>query len=257
MAEADLPSSWSGAGRLALGHSIWILPLVVTERLVEGHFYQALCAAGAWVAAVFIALQLNVLQEFIGNSKRQRQLFTWALIIIGGALLSWGIYRLAVEPRQNSPDVTALQDQLRAERDAKASLEKQLAETNQALQDIQQRTRAATPTPPVLPAGERQFTNKTIRQLRAIYEGRTALQAKAFMADEVGKWIDTEGDILRVDEGLLFLTNENDHIECRLGPQWTPKLATYRNGERVRVRGQIGPNQNGAQIYLFECEIRD
>jgi len=109
---------------------------------------------------------------------------------------------------------------------------------------------------------EREFTKLTVRELRALYEGRTRLQADAFMADEKGKLIESGGTVVNVDNGMAFLqvgqTQHNgmpDYIECRFGPAWNAKLGTYRQGEQMKVRGVIGPSQNGAQIYLQDCEI--
>jgi hypothetical protein len=106
------------------------------------------------------------------------------------------------------------------------------------------------------------YTTRTVRELRALYEGRTRLQADAFMADEKGKLIETEGTVVNVDNGMAFLqigqmpqSGNTDHVECRFGPQWTAKLGTFRQGERMKIRGVIGPSQNGAQIYLQDCEI--
>jgi len=114
----------------------------------------------------------------------------------------------------------------------------------------------AAPALPVQPA-PKEFTKKTIRQLKEIYEGRTALQAKPFIADEINKWIDTDGTILRVEDGMALLQNGSDHIECRFDAAWNPKLATFRHGEIMKVRGRINPQQNGAQIYLLDCEIKN
>jgi hypothetical protein len=109
---------------------------------------------------------------------------------------------------------------------------------------------------------EREFTKRTVRELRAIYEGRTRLQADAFIADEKGKLIEADGTIVNVDNGMVFLqTGQTEHngmpdfVECRFGPAWNAKLGTYRQNERMKIRGVIGPSQNGAQIYLQDCEI--
>jgi hypothetical protein len=118
-------------------------------------------------------------------------------------------------------------------------------------------TTIAAPVPPVqTKPAERVPSKKTIRQLKEIYEGRTALQAAPFMADEINKWIETEGQILRVDDGMALLQNGPDHIECRFDSAWNVKLATFRNGELMRISGRINPIQNGAQIYLLDCEVR-
>lgn len=116
----------------------------------------------------------------------------------------------------------------------------------------------APPVPIAAPAQpvKRVPTTKTIRQLKQIYEGRTALQAAPFMADEVNKWIETEGNILRIDDGMALLQNGPDHIECRFDTAWNAKLATFRDGELMRVGGRVNPTQNGAQIYLLDCEVR-
>ena len=109
---------------------------------------------------------------------------------------------------------------------------------------------------PAAPPVVRVPSTKTIRQLKQLYEGRTALQAAPFMADEVNKWIETDGKILRVDDGMALLLNGDDHIECRFDQSWNAKLASFRDGEIMKVFGRINPQQNGAQIYLLECEVR-
>lgn len=109
---------------------------------------------------------------------------------------------------------------------------------------------------------QREFTKRTIRELRAFYEGRTRLQADAFMADEKGKLIEVEGTVVNVDTGMAFLqvgqdihNGMVDQVECRFGPEWNAKLGTYRQNEHMKVRGVVGPTQNGAQIYLDGCEV--
>jgi hypothetical protein len=119
---------------------------------------------------------------------------------------------------------------------------------------------ASQPTPAV--PSKPTPTKRTVRELRAFYEGRTRLQADAFMADEKGKQIDVEGSIVNIDAGMAFLqlgqvihNGMFDYVECRFDPQWNTKLGTFRVGERMKIRGVIGPAQNGAQIYLQDCEI--
>jgi hypothetical protein len=106
------------------------------------------------------------------------------------------------------------------------------------------------------------MTTRTVRELRAFYEGRTRLQADAFMADEKGKEIETEGTVVNIDAGMAFLqvgqqihNGMPDQVECRFDPKWNAKLGTFRSGEHMKIRGVIGPSQNGAQIYLQDCEI--
>lgn len=111
---------------------------------------------------------------------------------------------------------------------------------------------------------KKEFTKRTVRELRAFYEGRTGLQADAFMTDEKGKLIEVEGTIVQIHDGMAFLNvgqdlhnGMTDSVECRFAPAWNAKLGTYRQKERMKIRGVIGPNQNGAQIYLQDCQIID
>jgi hypothetical protein len=111
---------------------------------------------------------------------------------------------------------------------------------------------------------ERDYTKRTVRDLRAFYEGRTRIQADAFMADEKGKLIEVEGTVVNIDTGMAFLNvgqdlhnGMTDSVECRFGPAWNAKLGTYRQKELMKVMGVIGPSQNGAQIYLQDCQIID
>src|SRR5438874_13803031 len=94
MADAELPTSWASAGRSTLGNSLWILPLVAVERLLEGHLNQGAIAGAAWLVALIVAVKLHVLQDIISNRERQRQLVTWALILVGACALGVGLYRL-------------------------------------------------------------------------------------------------------------------------------------------------------------------
>ena len=215
----------------------------------------------AWLLALILAVKLHFVEELASNSERRSQLLTWAIILGGALLLTLGIFRLATQlPRTNDEQFGSLQSQLQGERDARESLDRQLVATRQELQEFQQRTRAAAPTPKVAPTGAKEFTNKTVRQLRALYEGRTALQAEAFMGDEKGKSIDVSGSVVMVHSGMAFLNtleNASDSVECRFADSWNAKLSTFRKGETMKVRGVIGPSQNGSQIYLESCEIID
>lgn len=129
MADADIPSSWSSAGRNALGNSLWILPLVTFERSTEGHYYQAAALGVLWLAALVIAVQLHVIQGLISSRERRQQLLTWALILVGAVLLAFGIFRLALSPAalevsgqsdlQSHLDTAIIErDRARQERDA-------------------------------------------------------------------------------------------------------------------------------------------
>jgi hypothetical protein len=183
------------------------------------------------------------------------------IVVIGVAIAAVGLWRQSRSPATVLTTQTAVPSQRPSMLSGRPvsglevvqrleQLETELDSTKRELKDTKQRLADAQQE-----ASDRKFTNRTIRQLRAIYEGRTRLQADAFMADEKGKLIETQGIVVNVDSGMVFLQNENDFIECRLGPEWNAKLSTLRQGDTVKIRGTIGPSQNGAQIYLQECEI--
>lgn len=108
-----------------------------------------------------------------------------------------------------------------------------------------------------IPSQKDGYTDKTVRELRALYEGRTRLQADAFMADEKGKKIEVQGIVSNIDSGMAMLRvgQVEDYVECRFADMWNSKLGTFRIGEPMKIRGTIGPTQNGAQIYLSDCEV--
>jgi hypothetical protein len=107
MADAELPLTWAGATRSALGNSLWILPLVAIERLVAGEFGQAAVLGLGWLVAIVVAVKLHVFQEIISSRERQRQLLTWALIIFGAVILGTGLYRLgARQASSGSQEIT-------------------------------------------------------------------------------------------------------------------------------------------------------
>ena len=113
VADADIPSSWSSAGRNALGNSLWILPLVTFERATEERYYQAGALGALWCVALVIAVKLHVIEELISSRERQQQLLTWALILAGAILLAFGIFRLASSPTTLTEGVGKSDVQLR------------------------------------------------------------------------------------------------------------------------------------------------
>ncbi|KZD21780.1 hypothetical protein A4A58_11680 [Tardiphaga robiniae] len=142
-----------------------------------------------------------------------------------------------------------------------APFQAQIDELRKQIASIPQPAPAFFGGGPAATAGK-EVTKRSVRELRAIYEGRTRLQADAFIADEKGKWIEVEGIVQNVDSGMAFLQTGQeahngmpDYVECRFEANWNAKLGTYRQNEKMKIRGIIGPIQNGAQIYLQGCEI--
>jgi hypothetical protein len=261
MSEAAVPKTWAEARDLVLANLPWILLLVAVERVIEQHFIQAGVALILCAVAFGVAIHWNAFEGF--KKRVGRRGLAFVFIAIGAILLAGGIYLLASHPSANTNELQTNLDQttaqLTAERDARGALDRQLAATRRELQEFQHQAREAAPSPQLSPTGNKQFANKTIRQLRAIYEGRTALQAEPFMADEIGKLIDVEGTVGTIQSGMALLVsaeNRDDVVECRFDATWNPKLSTFRQGEKMKVRGTIAPHQGGAQIYLSNCEIR-
>jgi hypothetical protein len=126
-----------------------------------------------------------------------------------------------------------------------------------------------TPPPPPLAApgvkkqDGKEFTTRTPRELLALYEGRTPLQADSLMEPYKGLWIEVEGEvgtILGNSSGLVavvFSGNEpiKNIIECRFSGQWITALSRYNKGEKISAHGKISSSQNGSQLYLEQCEI--
>jgi len=106
---------------------------------------------------------------------------------------------------------------------------------------------------------QREFTQRTPHELLAFYVGHTALQADKLIEPYKGLWIRAEGTVTFLGpDGSGFVTvlrSGPDTIECRLGNKWGPELGRLNNGDKLKVRGKISPNQNGSQLYLLEVEI--
>lgn len=122
----------------------------------------------------------------------------------------------------------------------------------------------ATPTPSVVPLAPtnsvtpgashpatenpRVFTTKTIAELMGFYEDRTALQGDAFMNDEVGKWINTDGIVHDIQPGnaiSVILDVGKYAVTCSFNNKlWQAKLSTFRDGDTMKIVGNIEPGQN-------------
>jgi hypothetical protein len=182
MADAELPLTWAGAARSALGNSLWILPLVAIERLVEGYLGQAGVLGIGWLVAIAVAVQLHVFQDIISTRERQRQLLTWALILGGAVFLGLGIYRLALTsasiPASNLQSqldaAISERDQAKRERDAeKQSHQDQLVATKAELEKIRQElaaAKAARPSdaPPAPNPGHVDYRRLSPEQMRIL-----------------------------------------------------------------------------------------
>ena len=99
---------------------------------------------------------------------------------------------------------------------------------------------ASAVTAPILPpaASEpppaREFTNRTPRELLALYDGRTPLRTNPLIEPFKGKWIEASGKILNLipdgipDASIAVLRDGDRTIECRLGSQWCAGFETQQ-----------------------------
>ena len=99
----------------------------------------------------------------------------------------------------------------------------------------------------------------TLEYLMGVYEGRTAIQAKAMLADQIGKWVLVDGSVFQVKElsqgsllvamrladyGLIFCTFE--------GPN--PDVHRLSIGDKVSIDGQLDEISQ-TQIMLNDCSL--
>ncbi|WBU29025.1 hypothetical protein OOZ54_20530 [Rhodopseudomonas palustris] len=114
--------------------------------------------------------------------------------------------------------------------------------------------------PTTEPPEKREYTNRSVRDLLSLYEGKTAFQADKLMEPYKGMWLETEGKIVGLypdgqGAAVAALRNGGDMIECRFPAESSKALGRYNNGEELKVRGKISTVQNGQQLYLLYCEV--
>jgi hypothetical protein len=226
-------------------------------------FFAALCtgAFGGWLLArVIYNNRLTHHQELIANyrdvleekiparalrpfpiRRTKRMIFGLILIFVGlGAALSGALVILFGNPPSN-----------------------QAANTNSPAVPpsvVKPATQNVLPsTPPPAPENK-VFVDRTARELMALYEGRTMLQADRLIEPYKGKWIKANGTILQLipsgpDFTAAVLRDGEKLINCIFGPNWHEQLMKLNNDDVLKVIGKIGPSQNGQQLYLSECEI--
>lgn len=111
-------------------------------------------------------------------------------------------------------------------------------------------TAASSPVLAALPPQTtRVFTDRTPRELLALYDGRTPLQANPLMEPFKGKWIKAAGKILNlIPDGIpgtsiAVLKDGERIIECRLGEQWTAQVLKLNKDDSLSVVGKISQQQ--------------
>jgi hypothetical protein len=111
---------------------------------------------------------------------------------------------------------------------------------------------------PAAADGPRVYTNKTIQDLAAFYKDRTTVQGDVFMADEKGKWINTEGKLQNLmPGGGVMLYNDTHPILCNFAEKWMAKLSVLRLSDFIKITGKIRQDQSLPALSLEQCELRD
>ncbi len=100
----------------------------------------------------------------------------------------------------------------------------------------------------------------TPREIRALYEGRTPLQAEQLVAPYKGRQMKTYGQVITIladgqGGSVAVLDKNGDTIECRFSPRWVGDLNKFSRGDMLKVSGIIADHQNGQQVYLINCEM--
>lgn len=117
------------------------------------------------------------------------------------------------------------------------------------------------PPPPPTPLGPRQFTDRTARELLALYDGRTPFQADPLIAKYKGLWIRVRGQVLNVlpdgrpNWSIVVLKDGDRIIECRVSPQGFDRASKLNKDDVANIEGKISETQNGSQLYLLDCSF--
>jgi hypothetical protein len=176
------------------------------------------------------------------------------------------LYRRATAPitATTKPETGFTQQQVDGKiANAVANLNTQLTEANRQRDAARREAEAFRQQIQNAPAPTREldtprvFTKLTPDQIREIYEGRTPLQADILFADEVGKWLATDGKVETVTSGWLILRRDNDskRVQCAFDNTWRAKLSVLRPNDIVKVVGKLAPSQNQSLVILHSCEF--
>lgn len=107
---------------------------------------------------------------------------------------------------------------------------------------------------------QRVFAKRTLRELLALYEGRTILQADSLIEPYKGLWILVQAETLMVipdTAGVTLILTSDGLINARFDNSWRTALGRVNTGDKIKICGKIATIQNGQQLYLVECELAD
>jgi hypothetical protein len=112
------------------------------------------------------------------------------------------------------------------------------------------------------PSGPKQYTERTARELAALFVGRTPLQANKLIEGEVGKWLKVRGEFNNAyqsnsqgDSSVFIQDGRSAMIQCAFSARWTDQIDKLNRGDPISVEGQIIGAQLGNPFWLVKCEF--
>lgn len=207
--------------------------------------------------------------ERLSFAALDRKLFAMTLMLIFGGGFALSVLWVAGErflvkrpiTAANTAKVTILSEEGRAAiiapfQEQIDALKRQIASTPPSTANTAFFGGGPTTEPPE----KREYTNRTVRELLDLYDGKTAFQADKLMEPYKGMWIETDGKIIGLypdgqGAATAALRNDTNPIECRFPADQSRALGRYNNGDSLKVRGKISTTQNGQQLYLLYCEV--
>ena len=101
MSEAIFPRTFAEAGKGVIANLTWIIPLVVLERALDGHYWQTAILVAGWIILVVMAIRWHA---FEGLQRRHQM--AWIVIILGALILGGGIVLLGSQSVTKGPDLS-------------------------------------------------------------------------------------------------------------------------------------------------------
>jgi len=250
-------------------------PAVVVDMYLKGTEIDwrktAIAAAISWITGGFAVWASHHWQSWRTSDNRvvpllvafEGKFFGRAIIIAAAMGFALALSSFlsppipAVAPTPTAADITKATAPLKAQLD---EAHEQIARLQAAQKNMLSIGAAPEQPPPAAADIPRVYTNKTVQDLAAFYKDRTTMQGNVFMADEIGKWINTEGKLqnLMPDGGGAALYNDSYQILCNFGEKWKAKLAVLRPFDLIKIAGKIRQDQWAPPaLFLEECELRD
>jgi hypothetical protein len=126
--------------------------------------------------------------------------------------------------------------------------------------DIPEQTSEGSSVPAAQSQEKRSYTDKTVRDLLQLYDGKTMLQADSLISPFKGEWIRVTARVLQLipDQSGITAVLESrpkDIVNARFDKRWEIPLRRLSTGDTIKIRGRIADTQNGQQLYMEKCEL--